>query len=211
MKKVIVSSIVIATFAIAGMAFAQSTVSSAQKGATISQENRASSSAGGENNNNKATSSATSSKETRSGNKKGTTTAELHRSEVAKFVQTLLSSSTRIGGIGEQVRLIAQEQASSTERTVVAIERVEQRSKIKTFIIGTDYKNLGAIRSELVTMQNRIQRLSAEAERMASSTEKNILIQEIVALGGERLKIETFVKNNEDVFSLFGWVRKIFK
>lgn len=211
MKKVIVSSIVIATFAIAGMAFAQSTVPSAQKGAVISQENRASSSAVGENNKNKVTPSTTSSKEARPGNKKGTTTAELHRSEVAKFVQTLLSSSTRIGGIGEQVRLIAQEQASSTEKTVAAIEKVEQRSTFKTFIIGADYKNLGVIRSELVTMQNRIKRLSAEAERMASSTEKNTLIQEIVALGGERLKIETFVKNNEDVFSLFGWVRKIFE
>lgn len=206
MKKIIVSGLVITAFLVTGSAFAKEITTPVQKGSTISQENRASSSESGENKN-----KATSSRETRPGNKKGTTTAELHRSEVAKFVQTLLSSSTRIGGIGEQVRLIAQEQASSTEKTVAAIEKVEQRGTFKTFIIGADYKNLGVIRSELVTMQNRVERLSAEAERMASSTEKNTLIQEIVALGEERLKIETFIKNNEDVFSLFGWVRKIFE
>lgn len=210
MKKIIVSSLAIAIFSITGIAFAQGVATPEQKGAAISQENRASSSVLGENKN-KATSSTTSSKKVRSESKKGVTTAEQHRSEVAKFVQTLLSSSTRIGGIGEQVRLIAQEQASSTEKTVTAIERIEQRSKFKTFIIGADYKNLGVIRSELVTMQNRIQRLGDEAESIASSTERNTLIQEIVALGEERLRIETFVKDNENVFSLFGWVRKIFK
>lgn len=189
MKKIIFASILMLC-ATTGVAFAQQGVpASAQKNANTASEKN----------------------DVRTQNKKGTTTAELHRSEVAKFVQTLLSSSTRIGGIGEQVRLIAQEQASSTEKTVVAIERVEQRSKLKTFIIGADYENLGTIRSELVTMQNRIQRLSAEAERMASSTDRSTLIQEIVALGEGRLKLETFVKDNENVFSLFGWVRKIFK
>jgi len=199
MKKVILSG-VIAIFAITGVAFAQGATTSNPKGATISQENR-----------DRVNSSSTSIDKVRSENKKVTTTAEQHRSDVAKFVQTLLASSTRLGGIGEQVRLIAQEQASSTEKTVTAIEEVEQRSKFKTFIIGTDYKNLGVIRSELVTMQNRLQRLTTEAERITSSTEKDALIKEIVSLGEERLKIETFVKNNENVFSLFGWVRKIFK
>jgi hypothetical protein len=210
MKKIIVSGITLATFMVAGISFAQGVTVSEKKGTDISQENRATSSVL-EENGTKVTYSATFAKETRSGNKKGTTTAELHRSEVANFVQTLLSSPARVGGIGEQVRLIAREQASSTEIMVAAIEKVEQRGKVKTFIIGADNKNLGVIRSELVTMQNRIQRLGTEAERMASSTEKDTLIREIVSLGEERIKIETFIKDNEDVFSLFGWVRRIFE
>ncbi|KKT81549.1 MAG: hypothetical protein A2V96_00915 [Candidatus Yonathbacteria bacterium RBG_16_43_6] len=210
MKKIIVSGITLATFMVAGIALAQGVAVSEKKGDAISQENRANSSAL-EENEIKVAYSTTSSKEARSGNKKGTTTAELHRSEVANFVQTLLSSPLRVGGIGEQVRLIAQEQASSTEIMVAAIEKVEQRSRVKTFIVGADNKNLGVIRSELVTMQNRIQRLGAEAERMASSTEKDTLIREIVSLGEERMKLETFIKDNEEVFSLFGWVRKIFE
>lgn len=210
MKKIILSGIAIAAFTMTGVAFAQQVPVPNQRGSSVSQENRANASTS-EANKNKATTSATSTKDSRPQNNKGTTTAEQHRSDVAKFVQTLLATSSRIGGVGEQVRLIAQEQASSTEKTVTAIEKVEQRSKIKTFLIGTDYKNLGVIRSEVATMQNRIQRLSAEAERMASSTEKNTLVTEIVTLGGERLKLEAFIKNNENVFSLFGWVRKIFE
>ena len=155
MKKIIVSGITLATFMVAGIALAQGVAVSEKKGDAISQENRANSSAL-EENEIKVAYSTTSSKEARSGNKKGTTTAELHRSEVANFVQTLLSSPLRVGGIGEQVRLIAQEQASSTEIMVAAIEKVEQRSRVKTFIVGADNKNLGVIRSELVTMQNSI-------------------------------------------------------
>ena len=209
MKKIIVSSIVVIAFAMTGVVFAQEATIPNQRGTTVSQENRANAPTPEEANRSKAGVSAISTNDVRSQNNKGTSTAEQHRSDVAKFVQTLLATSPRIGGIGEQVRLIAQEQASSTETIVTAIEQVEQRNRIRTFLFGTDYKNLGVIRSEIVTMQNRIQRLGTEAERMASSTDKNTLIKEIVTLGEERLKLETFIKNNESIFSLFGWVRKI--
>ena len=211
MKKIIISGLTIATFAITGVAFAQEVAIPIERGSAISQENRANAPTPAEANRSNVAVFATSTNDARSQNNKGTSTAEQHRSDVAKFVQTLLATSPRIGGIGEQVRLIAQEQASSTEKIVTAIEQVEQRNKIRTFLFGTDYKNLGVIRSEIVTMQNRIQRLGTEAERMASSTDKNTLIKEIVTLGEERLKLETFIKNNENVFSLFGWVRKIFE
>ena len=211
MKKIIISGLTIATFAITGVAFAQEVAIPTERGSAISQENRANAPTPAEANRSNVAVFATSTNDARSQNNKGTSTAEQHRSDVAKFVQTLLATSPRIGGIGEQVRLIAQEQASSTEKIVTAIEQVEQRNKIRTFLFGTDYKNLGVIRSEIVTMQNRIQRLGTEAERMASSTDKNTLIKEIVTLGEERLKLETFIKNNENVFSLFGWVRKIFE
>lgn len=137
--------------------------------------------------------------------------ADEYRSEVAKFVQTLLSAGARMGGIGEEVRKIASEQASSTEKVASAVEKVEKRNKIKTFLIGSDYKNLGAIRSELVTTKNRLQRLSREVERMASSTDKTAVAAEIASLEQERARIEAFVKSNESKFSIFGWAVRLFQ
>lgn len=136
--------------------------------------------------------------------------ADEHRSEVAKFVQTLLSASTRLGGLGEEVRKIAHEQASSTEKIAESIEKIEKRSKWKTFLIGSDYQNLGEVRSEIVTTANRIERLNREMEKVASSTEKTAIAAEIQSLKDEQTKLETFVETNESKFSVFGWAVRLF-
>ncbi len=133
-----------------------------------------------------------------------------HRSEVSKFVKGLNDVSDRNLKVGKQVREIAREQSSSTDETVDAIKKVERRNGFKTFLIGSDYKNLGQIRSNIVKTQNRIEKLNKELEKMASSTDKTIILADIKALEDHQTKIETFVKTNESKFSLFGWFVKRF-
>lgn len=136
---------------------------------------------------------------------------EMHRSAVAQFVQTLLDVADRMGDIGDEVRTIAQEQASSSEKVSEAAENVARRGWIATLLVGSDYKNLGMIRSELSTTENRIERLSREMERMASSTEKTAVLSEIQSLRDEQSEIEGFVEENENKFSVFGWVVRLFQ
>lgn len=133
---------------------------------------------------------------------------EEHRSEVAEAVEKLLYIADRNGGIGEEIRKIAREQASSSEDIVEAVERVEERSKFKIFLIGTDYKNLGTIRSELVKMEARIAGLGREVEKLIP-LEQETIRAEIVALETERERLQKFIEDNEDSFSLFGWVAKL--
>ena len=133
---------------------------------------------------------------------------EEHRSEVADFVEKLLYVADRNGGIGEEIRRIAREQASSTDDVAEAIEMVEKRGKFKVFLIGTDYKNLGAIRSELVKTEARIESLKRETEKLIP-LEKDLLEGEISALQDEQDKLQSFIEDNEDRFSLFGWVAKL--
>lgn len=136
---------------------------------------------------------------------------EMHRSTVAQFVQTLLGAADRMGGIGDGVRTIAQEQASSSEKISAAVGMVEKRGKFKTFLIGSDYKNLGMIRSEMMSMGNRMGRLSREMERMTSSDDKTAVLAEIQSLKNEQAEIETFIKTNESKFSIFGWAVRLFQ
>lgn len=212
MKKIIISILAVAVFAMAGTVFAQ-TVSISERGKGQSMTLAT----GTENINMKGPDDARASATGTQAHEEAKTKAEkggqgdAHKSEVAKFVQTLLSAADRMGGIGEQVRVIAQEQANSTEKTVKAIEKVEERSWIKTFLIGSDYKNLGEIRSEIVTTENRLERLSREVEKMASSTERTAVTTEIQSLKDEQEKLETFVKTNESKFSIFGWAVKLFQ
>ncbi len=134
---------------------------------------------------------------------------EEHRSEVANFVRGLLLVADRNGGLGEEIRNIAREQASSSEDVAEAVERVEERSKLKIFLIGTDYKNLGEIRSELVKTESRVEKLKREMERLIPYEQKEIEA-EIVKIESEREELLKFIEDNESQFSLFGWLVKLF-
>lgn len=140
----------------------------------------------------------------------GKVNAEEHRSTVANFVQSLLQVAEREGGIGEQVRLVAQEQNQSASTTVQAMQKVEERSKIKTLFLGSDYKNLGTLRSEMVQTQNRLEQLNRLAENVENESDKTELQNQIQTLEQEQTKIETFIKDREDDFGLFGWLVKLF-
>ncbi|HRY63007.1 MAG TPA: hypothetical protein P5267_00135 [Patescibacteria group bacterium] len=142
-------------------------------------------------------------------NKSGQANAEAHISTVANFVQTLLkTASSTDGGLGVQVRVIAREQNHSATTTVEAMERVQTRSKIKTFLFGSDYKNLGVLRSEMVQTRNRLEQLNRLTERATSTMEFR---DEITSLEQEQNKIETFIQEQESKFSLFGWLVKLFR
>jgi len=139
------------------------------------------------------------------------TNGELHRSIVANFVQTLLRVASRQeGGIGEQVRVVAQEQNQNREKTADQIESIEKRNKIKTILIGTNYKNVGALRSEMVQTRNRLEKLNRLMEQTTNAADKTELQNQIQTLEQEQAKIETLLKKAEGKFSLFGWLVKLF-
>jgi len=137
--------------------------------------------------------------------------AETHRSAVAAFVQNLLKVADRNkGGIGEQVRVVAKEQEEAQATTSKAIAEVEGRSWLKTFLLGTDYRNLGMIRSEMVKTQSRIDKLNRLLETMTTSTGATTTAEQIQNLTQAQTKLEDFLKQNESKFSLFGWFVKLF-
>ncbi|MFA5022503.1 MAG: hypothetical protein WC508_05500 [Patescibacteria group bacterium] len=143
-------------------------------------------------------------------NDKGKEVSAEHRSKVAEIVQQLTAVVGQDKNIGQEIRQIAQEQNTTTERMVTKIEKIETRGKLKTFLIGTDYKNIGALRSELVTTANHIDRLEKALERTDSEEIKTELNAQITALKEAQIKVESFIKTNENKFSLLGWLVKLF-
>lgn len=137
--------------------------------------------------------------------------ADEHRSVVANFVKNLLNVADREKGvIGEQVRVIAQEQNQKKERMADQIEAIQKRNKIKKFLIGAGYKNIGALRSEMVQTGNRLEKLNKLMGQATNEADKIELQNQIKILEEEQEKIETLLKNNEAKFSLFGWFVKLF-
>ncbi|MES3005620.1 MAG: hypothetical protein V4664_01590 [Patescibacteria group bacterium] len=143
-------------------------------------------------------------------NKNASSTAESHRSVVSTFVHSLLSVADREGGIGAQVRVIAQSQNDSATTTATAIAKVEGRGSVRTFLLGSDYKNLAVIRKEIATTTANIARLEALLDQTTNETDRAELNVQIQALEAEQAKVSAYVTAHQDVFSLFGWFNRLF-
>lgn len=135
---------------------------------------------------------------------------EEHRSEVASAVRKLLEVADRQGGIGAEVREIAREQNESEATTTKAVKEVEDRGGFKIFLVGSDYKNIGAIRSELASTDKRIERLQAAADKLPAGADKDELEEQINTLKDSQADLKEFIEDNEDKFSLFGWMVRLF-
>lgn len=142
---------------------------------------------------------------------KGKAMSEQHRSSISSVVQDLTSLAGKDKNIGEDVSAVAKEQEVSNERATEAIKAVEARGGFKTFLIGTDYKNIGALRSEIVTTQNSIDRLTKAKDRAIDDAVKAGLDTQINVLQDTSSSTLSFIKTNENKFSLFGWFVRLFR
>lgn len=140
----------------------------------------------------------------------GQVNAEAHRSTVAAFVKSLLEVADREGGIGKEVREVAQSQQASASTTVTAIAKVESKGKWSTFFFGSDYTSLGELRNELVTTQNNIDKLKKLAGQSWYLFDKTELEAQIKTLEDSKAEITAFIDAHEDTFSLLGWAVKWF-
>jgi len=136
---------------------------------------------------------------------------EEHRSKVAEVVKKMEKTAGMDLKIRDEVKTVAQEEKNSSEVIKEKMDMVEKRSGFKTFLTGSDYKNLGDLRSELVTTQNRLDRLNKALDRATSTTIKADLEAQIKELEAIKTKADTFVKDNENKFSLFGWLVRMFR
>lgn len=133
-----------------------------------------------------------------------------NRSEVSAVVRSLLSIADRDGGIGADVRLVAQEQASTTAQVKESMAEISADNGLKIFLFGPDYKNLGKLRSAIVTTENHIERLRMAQARTTSASVKADLEVQINVLEGTASSTQAFVDENEDQLSILGWFVRIF-
>ena len=136
--------------------------------------------------------------------------AETHRSAVAEVVASLLAVSERSGGIGAEVRAVAQSQQETASSTAEAVAKVAGRSAVMSFLFGTDWKSLGEIRSAVARGNADIARLERAAEDAGSASVRAELEAQIEALATEQEELAAFVAEHESKFNLFGWFTKLF-
>lgn len=144
---------------------------------------------------------------------KGTTNAQIHKEKSEEVTTTLdeVANDEEATGnteVSDQIGEVADEQEQIQEETADAIEEVEGRGKIKTFLVGTDYKNLGQLRSNLVHNRNEIRKLTQTMAQAQTPESQTLIEGQLATLMQERERIKTVITDNEESFSLFGWVSR---
>jgi len=103
----------------------------------------------------------------------------------------------------EQTALVIEQDQQEVEETV---DELEKRSKWQTLLFGTDFKNLGALRSQLVRNRNTIRKLMKSLDTLESSESEGLVQAQIYDLEASQLEIKEIIEKNESQFSILGWV-----
>jgi len=118
-----------------------------------------------------------------------------------------------------EAEVVAEDIEESNEQIAETIKKVESQNKFKKFLVGTDYKNLGQLRSSLAHNENQIRKLTKLSTRinddnymeegMDTETQEQIQDQ-LVTLMQERERIKTVLQEGQEGFSILGWFGKLF-
>lgn len=111
--------------------------------------------------------------------------------------------------IAEELEEIAEEGEEAEEETVESMKKIENQNGFKKFLIGTDYKNLGQLRSSLAHNENQVRKLTRISGEIEEGEEKEALQEQLMVLMQERERIKTVITDNEEGFSLLGWVFRL--
>lgn len=131
-------------------------------------------------------------------------------SKAAQKVEELLTTKTIQGGIGQQVKVIAQEQKSAQVQIQTALGKVEGRVGILKAIIGPDFNALKNMQKQMEQNQLRIQQLEELQSQLVNQEEIDQVQETIRAMVDQNVALQDRIALEEKSFSAFGWLFKLF-
>lgn len=137
--------------------------------------------------------------------------AQERRSEVANAIQEMLKlSDSAKGGIGDQVKVIAQNQAQNHDDAEKSLEDANSRSGFVKFIIGPKYSEIKNAENIIAKNQEQIQQLNNIKAQLSNKGDQQTLDNQISILEKANLDLSNSLTDAQKGFSLFGWLSKIF-
>lgn len=136
--------------------------------------------------------------------------AKEYKNEVAQFVHNLKDLGDIEGGIGQQVRVVAQAQNDAEPKVEESMNEVRDRGGFVRFLIGPKYGSIAEIKTAITENQTRIKVLTDLMNQMTDPAVKLVLQDQITMLNQQNANLQKFVADSESGFSLFGWFTKMF-
>jgi len=150
--------------------------------------------------------------ESEEGTEKGNSKMK-NSSELKGFSKNIIKSLKTVAEdepvVAEKLTELAKNKEKNQNKIVAAVEKIENKGSVKSFIVGTDYKNLGQLRNSIVQNQNQIKDLTQLISQVQGNENRLILQEQLKIMVAEREAINALIKEEEDSFSLFGWAFKL--
>jgi hypothetical protein len=137
-------------------------------------------------------------------------TAIEHMSAVAQKVEELLTTKTIQGGIGQEVKTVAQEQKKAQDQIETELEKVDGRGGLLKILIGPDYKAIKNIQQVMEQNQLRIQTLLQLQTQLSNQGDISQVQETIQALIEQNTALQDRISVEEQSGSLLGWMFKFF-
>jgi len=131
-------------------------------------------------------------------------------SDVAKGVEEILNTKTLKGGIGDQVKLIAQEQKQSQDQIRLQIDKMSNRGALVKYLIGPNYVAIKNLENQIFQNMVRIEQLTELKNQLANAGDINMVQETINALIEQNTSLQDRVSVENNQRSLLGWLIKFF-
>lgn len=134
------------------------------------------------------------------------------RSRVANAVQEMLNVADREGnGIGEQVKEIAREQNRIHEEIENNLEKLQNRNRFVKFFFGPKYDIADTVEGRVEQHNEKMLQLQNLVGDLVDENLKTQLEEQIQTMEEVKVQIEEKLVEETSGFSLFGWVKKLFR
>lgn len=137
--------------------------------------------------------------------------AEQSRNEVADAVQQMLQVADRVGGIGQEIKVVAQAQNENQVKIQDSINKIESRSGLVKFIAGPNYGEINNAQNVLNQNKEQITQLNQIKSQIANQSDQQKLAEQISILEQSNVKLEAALNQSGQGFSLLGWLFKMFQ
>jgi hypothetical protein len=148
-----------------------------------------------------------------SGYKGRSSKAREQMSAVAAAVEGLLEEKETTGmqgGIGPEVKKVAQEQKKAQQEINQQLEKMEQRQQWERSLIGPNYGAINQLEREIARNQERIQILKDSQEDLPEEAQEQVE-ETVQALENQNEALQETIDEETDTVSAFGWLVRLFQ
>lgn len=142
-------------------------------------------------------------------NKDNSGLGEQRRSQVANAIQAMLQIAERSGGIGQQVKVIAQNQNQNQIKLEKNIEKIQTRSGFAKFFIGPNYGEIKDAQKTLEQNREQVRQMNQVSIQLENVGDQQQLTEQIRILEQANQEIEVLIAGAQKGFSLFGWLNRL--
>jgi hypothetical protein len=135
---------------------------------------------------------------------------EQRRSQVANAVQEMLQVAERDSEMGQQIRIIAQNQNQNQEKIEDSLQKVQSRSGFVKLFIGQNYAEINNIKKMLMQNKEQIEQLNQIKNQLVNQDDQQQLNEQVQVLEQTNLQVGSSLEAAQKGFSLFGWMFRMF-